>query len=99
METKTKNFMIIGLVIAIIIAVLAPFLASSNPDGLESAAEKIMNSGVEEGGAYESPMPDYIIPSLGEEPVSGSIAIVIGVIIVFIIAYGIGYLVKNKEKK
>ena len=96
METKTKKFMMIGIIIAIIIAVLAPFLASSNPDGLESTAEKILNPGIEEKELYESPMPDYIIPTLGEEPISGSIAIVIGVIIVFTIAYGIGYLAKKK---
>ncbi|MCL2115656.1 MAG: PDGLE domain-containing protein [Methanobrevibacter sp.] len=98
METKTKKFMIIGLVVAITIAILAPFLASSNPDGFESAAEKILNPGIEEAELYESPMPDYIIPSLGEDPISGSVAIVIGVIVVFILAYGIGYLIKNKKK-
>ena len=42
MNAKDKKFIIGGLVVAIIIAILAPFLASSNPDGLESAAEKIV---------------------------------------------------------
>jgi len=97
METKTKQFMIIGLIVAIIIAVLAPFLASSNPDGLESSAEKILLPGIGEKAIHESPMPDYIIPSLGEDPISGSIAIVIGVIIVFALAYGLGYLLKKRK--
>jgi len=98
METKMKKFLIIGLVIAIMIGVLAPFLASENPDGLESTAEKVLNPGISDEPIFQSPMPDYIIPSLGEEPISGSIAIVIGVIIVFILSYGIGYLLKNKKK-
>jgi len=98
METKTKQFMIVGLIIAILIAVLAPFLASTNPDGLESTAEKILNPGVEEEAIIESPMPDYIIPSLGEDPISGAIAIVIGVIIVFGLSYGLGYLLKKKKQ-
>lgn len=97
METKTKQFMIIGLIVAIIIAVLAPFLASSNPDGLESSAEKILLPGVGEKAIHESPMADYIIPSLGEDPISGSIAIVIGVVIVFALAYGLGYLLKKRN--
>lgn len=97
MEKQTKQFIIIGLVIAIVIAILAPFLASSNPDGLESAAEKIMLPGVSDEAAFESPMPDYIIPALGEDPISGSIAIVIGVIIVFGLAYGLGYLLKKRN--
>jgi len=99
METKTKQLIIIGVIIAIVIAVLAPFLASTNPDGLESTAEKILNPGVEEEAAIESPMPDYIIPSLGEDnPISGAIAIVIGVIIVFGLAYGLGYVLKKRNK-
>lgn len=97
MENKTKKFIIIGFILAIVIAVLAPFLASSNPDGLESTAEKILNPGVSEEPVHPAPMSDYTIPSLGESPISGSIAIVIGVIIVFIFAYGIGYIVKNKK--
>ncbi|MDN5340974.1 MAG: cobalt/nickel transport protein [Euryarchaeota archaeon] len=34
---ETKQFIIIGVAIALVIAVAAPFLASGNPDGLESA--------------------------------------------------------------
>ncbi|MCL2156672.1 MAG: PDGLE domain-containing protein [Methanobrevibacter sp.] len=97
METKTKKFMIIGVAVALIIAILAPFIASTNPDGLESTAEKILNPGVSDEAIHSAPMPDYIIPSIGEDPISGSIAILIGVIMVFIIAYGIGYLLKNKK--
>lgn len=97
MEKKTKQFIIVGLVIAIVIAVLAPFLASSNPDGLESAAEKIMLPGVSDEAVHESPMPDYIVPSIGETPISGAIAIIIGVLIVFALAYGLGYLLKKRN--
>ncbi|MDV2482089.1 cobalt transporter [Methanoculleus sp. Wushi-C6] len=34
---ETKQFVVIGIAIALVIAVAAPFLASGNPDGLESA--------------------------------------------------------------
>ncbi|WP_292407926.1 MULTISPECIES: PDGLE domain-containing protein [unclassified Methanoculleus] len=34
---ETKQFFIIGVAIALVIAVAAPFLASGSPDGLESA--------------------------------------------------------------
>lgn len=98
MEKKTKQFIIIGLAVAIVIAVLAPFLASSNPDGLESAAEKVLLPGVSDEAVHESPMSDYIIPSLGETPISGALAIVIGVIVVFALAYGLGYLLKRRNK-
>lgn len=97
MEKKTKQFIIIGLIVAIVIAVLAPFLASSNPGGLESAAEKIILPGVSDETVHESPMPDYMIPSLGETPISGAAAIVIGVVVVFALAYGLGYVLKKRN--
>ena len=97
MDSKTKNFIIVGLAIAILISIAAPFIASSNPDGLESAAEKIMNDGVSDEAVLESPMPDYIIPALGESPISGAIAIIIGTLIVFALAFGLGIVLKKKE--
>ena len=69
------KFVVGGLVVAILIAIMAPYLASSDPDGLESAAEKIINPEVSDEAFLESPMPDYVIPSLGEDPISGVVAI------------------------
>ena len=88
MNAKDKKFIIGGLVVAIIIAILAPFLASSNPDGLESAAEKIVL--VEETEPFfEAPMPDYAVPALGESPLGGVISIVLGTIIAFLAMVGL----------
>ena len=88
MNAKDKKFIIGGLVVAIIIAILAPFLASSNPDGLESAAEKIVL--VEETEPmFEAPLPDYLIPALGESPLGGVISIVLGTIIAFLAMVGL----------
>ncbi|MBU4535667.1 MAG: PDGLE domain-containing protein [Euryarchaeota archaeon] len=91
------KFVVGGLVVAILIAIMAPYLASSDPDGLESAAEKIINPEVSDEAVLESPMPDYVIPSLGEDPISGVVAIIIGVLVVFGLAYGLGYVLKKKE--
>ena len=38
MNPKNKNLLIGGLIIALIIGVLSPFIASTNPDGLEASA-------------------------------------------------------------
>ncbi len=54
---ETEQFVIIGIVIALVIAVAAPFLASGNPDGLESAffsiheAKPFMGSELDEEAA------------------------------------------------
>ena len=86
MRPKDRNLIIAGVIICIVIAVLAPFIASSNPDGLEKSAEQI--STTEEGGIYTAPFSDYLIPVLGEGPLSGIVALIIGVLI----ALGLGYI-------
>lgn len=99
MNSKNKKFLLGGLAIALIIAILAPFLASSNPDGLESTAEKVMEN-PETEPAFESPLPDYTLPFLGEDnPLGGVIALVLGVLLVLGLAYGAGIVLKKKEKE
>ena len=93
MNPNDKKLVIVGLVICVIIAVLAPFIASPNPDGLEKSAEQIGTA--EESGVYESPFPDYIIPALGENPYSGIVALIMGVLITL----GLGYIVAEILKR
>lgn len=87
------KFLLVGLAIAIVISVAAPFLASPDPDGLESAAGNIIEESEfaeleESEPAVQSPMPDYSIEGMGK---SGEIlAITIGSIATLLIAYGIG---------
>lgn len=99
MNTRDKKLLIIGLLIAVVIGILAPFLASSDPDGLESAAEKLNPNALESEPIVSSIMPDYSIPELGEGPFSGAIAILIGTMIVFVLAYGIGIFLRRKSWK
>jgi cobalt/nickel transport protein len=90
MTPKNKKFLMGGIAIALIIAILAPFLASSNPDGLDSTAEKVMQN-PETEPVFESPLPDYTIPFLGEDnPFGGVIALILGTLLVLGIAYGLG---------
>jgi cobalt/nickel transport protein len=41
---KRNTFIIIGIVVVLIIAILAPFISSNNPDGLESTFNDISGS-------------------------------------------------------
>jgi len=101
MDERTKQLLIGGLVIAISIAVLSAFIASTDPDGLEKAMEDMLPESllheIEDSHLVESPMPDYVIPSIGENSISTSISIIFGVILVFILAFGLGYLLKRKR--
>ena len=94
MSPKDKKLILGGLVICIIIAVMAPFIASSNPDGLEKTAEDV--SSAEESGIYEAPMPDYTIPLFGEDnPYGGILALIIGVLVTL----GFGYIAATILKR
>jgi cobalt/nickel transport protein len=93
------KFFYAGIAIALLLAVLAPFLASPNPDGLESAAGGVIEesklSQIEKmDPAVSSPMPDYTIEGLGK---SGEVlAIAVGTIAVLVISFGFGKVFNKK---
>jgi cobalt/nickel transport protein len=107
-----KTFIIVGIAIALLIGVVAVFMASGDPDGLESTALMVQGQKTLTGTApadaeihedtngkfaYSSPMPDY---SLGEQlgPMGGIIAIVAGTLLAFIAVLGISKLLVAKKK-
>jgi len=92
---KRDTFVVFGLCIAVLIAVLAPFLASPNPDGLESAAEKFESAEGKDYLAIDSPLPDYVVPSLGEGEVSGAAAIAFGTVAMFGLSYAFAKAIKK----
>lgn len=90
-----RTFLIAGILVAVLIAVLAVFLASSDPDGLESTGLIIqgdrtltgdtpptagVNADIPGRFTYEAPMKDY---SLGDRfgSTGGVIAMVLGVLL------------------
>ena len=107
-----KAFLIAGIVVALLIGIVAVFLASGNPDGLESTALMVQGQKTLTGDtpadaeihedtagkfSYESPMPDY---SLGEKlgPLGGIIAIITGTLLAFGIVLGISKVLVAKKK-
>jgi cobalt/nickel transport protein len=93
------KFLYIGIALAILISFLAPFLASSDPDGLESAAGGVVEESkmveIEESEpVVGSPMPDYSIEGMGK---TGEVlAIVVGTVAVLIISFGLGKVLNKK---
>jgi len=107
-----RTFIIVGIIVALLIGVVAVFVASGDPDGLESTALVVQGQKTITGGtpadaeikedlsgklSYNSLMPDY---SLGEEmgPFGGVIAIAGGTILAFAIVLGISYGIKKAGK-
>jgi cobalt/nickel transport protein len=110
---STRKFLIIGLTLALLIGGTAVFLASSDPDGLESTAlvtqgDKTLTGNTppdaevheDQPGtfSYESPMPDY---SLGEDMGKPGeiLAIVGGILAIFGIVFGVSRLLAHPVEK
>ncbi len=107
-----KTFIITGVIVALLIGVIAVFMASADPDGLESTAlvvqgQKDLTGATPENAeiqedlngkfSYTSPMPDY---ALGDEmgPLGGMIAIIFGTILAFLVVLGLAYGIKAAAK-
>jgi cobalt/nickel transport protein len=110
MDQKNLKFLVIGVVLALVVAIVAVFLASPDPDGLDSTAliasgQKSLtapatgeNISVEAPGhfTYASPMQDY---RLGENwgPMGGIIAMVTGTLLTIAIVLGLAWLLKKRK--
>ena len=107
-----KTFIIAGIIVALLIGVIAVFMASADPDGLESTAlvvqgQKDLTGATPENAeiqedlngkfSYTALMPDY---SLGEDmgSLGGLIAIIVGTLLAFLVVLGLAYAVKAANK-
>ena len=94
---KNLWFIVGGLVLAIILAlVISPF-ASSSPDGLERIAEDKGFLDKAQDTWPNAPLPDYTVPGVINEGLSTGLAGVIGVVAVFGVGLGVAFILRNKK--
>jgi len=94
----SRKEIIIGLIIALIVAFFLSPLSSSWPDGLERVAHDhgFMVKG-EQGSVFKSPIPDYIFPGLKNEKMATAISGLLGTLVIFGIGYGLACLFKKRR--
>jgi cobalt/nickel transport system permease protein len=85
---RTANWVAVGLVTALALTLFAP-LASPDPDGLERVAEDSGFLGDARDPSYEI-LPDYTVPFIENETLTTIIAVAVGTLLVFGIAYFVG---------
>jgi cobalt/nickel transport protein len=95
MKPKDRNLIVVGVAICLIIAIMAPFIASTNPDGLEKTTEQVPNNDV--SGIYQAPLADYKVPFLGNGPYSGVAALALGVLVVLGLGYLGAFIIKRRK--
>jgi cobalt/nickel transport system permease protein len=86
-----------GLAIALAVAFFS-FTASGDPDGLERVAEDQGFLGTALDPLYQV-LPDYTIPFIGDERLSGIVALVIGTLVVFGLVLFIGQLIRRHRSE
>jgi cobalt/nickel transport system permease protein len=86
--TRSAAWVTGGMVIALLVAAFS-FAASSSPDGLERVAEDtgFIDTALE---PLYNIFPDYTLPFIGNETLSGVLAVVLGTLIVFAVALWVG---------
>lgn len=99
MNKSLKNFYLTFFFVALFLAGVISFYASSSPDGLEKVAEEIgFIDTAKDSAVANSPLSDYGVVGIANERLSVGISGIIGVIIIGIVAfYLFKYLSKSKK--
>jgi len=101
MKRRVDGFMLVGLGICLLMALFISPFASSNPDGLEKVAETKGFTTKGEGWRFwkHAPIPDYEVPWIKNKDVSTAISGLVGTLAIFLLALGIGKLIKKSSAK
>ena len=102
MNRSTKGVVIGGVAVALIIAILSPYIASTNPDGLGATAEHLnpalkKDNDFVNPGYWHAPFNNYEIWQIGGK-LGGILALVLGLFIVMGVALGVSEIIKRKKR-
>ena len=78
---KTKTFLVVGVLVALLVAGVAGFVASAKPDGLAYVAEK--------AGFIDT-------AEKRDAPLSGGLAGVVGSVTVLVLAGGLAFVLRRR---
>ncbi|MEW6235923.1 MAG: PDGLE domain-containing protein [Candidatus Omnitrophota bacterium] len=93
-----KSEILIGLGLALFVAVVLSPFASPSPDGLERVAEDHgFLSKAAEGPMTPPMIPDYAMPGISSEKLATSAAGFVGTLILYFGGYGMARLLKSRK--
>ncbi len=94
---RRRTFWITGVVVALLVAGVASYYASSHPDGLEYVAEQTgFIDTAEDSATADAPLADYETSGVEDERVSVGLSGVIGVLLVLVIAGGLAWAIRRR---
>lgn len=94
---RTRTFVLAGLFVALLLAGVASYYASSHPDGLEHVAEQTgFGHTAEDSPAAGGPMADYKVSGVENGRLAVGLAGVAGVLVTLALAGALGYAVRRR---
>ena len=94
---SARRFLLVFLGIALVIAAVISFYASSHPDGLEFVAGSTgFVDTAKDSVTANSPLADYGVAGVQNARLSGGVAGVIGVLVTLLLAGGLTWLVRRR---
>mgnify|MGYP000190057304 CR=1 FL=1 len=97
MEKVKRYWWVIGLLIALVVALFSP-LASPHPDGLERIAEDQGFIDQAQDAPYEV-IPDYLFPGIATESAATIVAGLIGTLTMFGLGYGLAWVLRRRSRQ
>ncbi|TWH73900.1 PDGLE domain-containing protein [Modestobacter roseus] len=96
-QHRTRTFLFIGVVVALLIAGLGSYYASSSPDGLEATAAEQGFDTAQDSAVAGSPLADYGTAGIDDARLSGGLAGVVGVLLVLVLAGGLTLVLRRRN--
>ena len=94
---RTRTFVLAGLVVALLLAGVASYYASSHPDGLEYVAERTgFIDSADKHATADGPLADYRTRGVDDARISSGLAGALGVLLTLVVAGGIGFAVRRR---
>ncbi len=94
----SRRFFAAFLLVALLVAGVASYYASSHPDGLEYVAGKTgFIDSAEDSATADSPLADYQTSGIDDARLSGGVAGVIGVLVMLVLSTGLFWLIRRRE--
>lgn len=94
---RTRTFVVIGILAALLVAGVGSFWASTHPDGLMHVAQQAgFSHTAKDSAAADSPLSGYQVKGVQNHAVSRGLAGLIGALVVLTLVGGLTYVVRRR---
>lgn len=97
MSKQTRGVLLVGMLVALLLAGFGSYYASSSPDGLGKVAiEQGLDKGEQDHALGDSPLAGYSLKGVDNERLSGGLAGIAGVGLTFLFGGAIAVVVRRR---